>query len=179
LTREIASALSPKVRKVEEARLARYFRSIDKHSAALELAIDESFGGELDVLAWRNAFDSSDPTETLRTVAVTGSYSAIVNAYIEILKAASGTRLIGLLPHHRPRAAQAIQAVQGDGGLTADQATLLNNSYALEGRVEHASPDVDADEVREAVERLLEHLPELLMSTHAWLEPYGIAFQRR
>lgn len=120
MTREIAAALNPKAQKAEEARLARYFRSIDKHSAALKFAIGESFGGELDALAWRNAFDSSDPTDTLRTVVVTGSYSAIVNAYIEILKAGSGTRLIGLLPHHRPRAAQAIQAVQSDGGLTTD-----------------------------------------------------------
>jgi hypothetical protein len=129
----MATELSPKAQRAEEARLARYFRSIAKHAAALRLAVDESFGGELDAPSWRNAFDSSDPTDTLRTVAVTDSYSAVVNACVEILKAASGARLLGLLPHRRPHAGQAIKAAQEDGGLTPDQATLVNNSYVLEG----------------------------------------------
>jgi len=176
LTRKPSDKLSPKALEAEEARLARYFKSIDKHRAALKLIVAESFGGELDFLTWRNAFDSSDPTDTLRTVAVTGSYSAIVNAYTEILKASAGSRLIGLLPHRRPHAEQAFKAVKRDGGITAEQAELLSNSYVLEGRIEHASPDVDAEEVREAVERLLKDLPALIKSAQAWLESYGIAF---
>jgi len=177
LTRRLGATLSPKAQLAEEARLARYFESIEKHRSALELAIDESFGGELDILAWRNAFDSSDPADTLRTVAITGSYSAVINAAVEILKAASGARLVGLLPHRRPHAGQAIEAAQEDGGLTSDQAALLENSYVLEGRIEHASPDVDADEVREAVEQLLEGLPTLIKSLHVWLATYDVTFE--
>lgn len=61
-----------------------------------------------------------------------------------------------------------------DRGLSKDQAALLNEIYVLEGRLEHASPDVDAEEVRVAVERLRQALPRLVDSTHAWLRRHGI-----
>jgi hypothetical protein len=176
LNRERDSTLSPAALKAEEARLARYFKSISKHRAALKFVLDESFGGELDAFEWRRAFDSSDPSDTTRTVVITGSYSAIVNAYVEILKASASSRMTGLVPHRRPHAEQVLAAVQSDGGLTAEQAGLLSDSYVLEGRLEHASPDVGADEVREAVERLLGGLPGLIESALAWLESHGTSF---
>lgn len=95
---------------------------------------------------------------------------------IEILKAAAGSRLIGLLPHRRPHADQVFADVQSDGGLTKKQATLLSDSYVLEGRLEHASPDVDAEEVREQVERFRAELPGLIESIHTWLKSYDISF---
>jgi hypothetical protein len=95
---------------------------------------------------------------------VTGDYSAVLNAYVEILKASAGSRLIGLLPHRRPHASQVFEALVADKGLSKEQATLLNELYVLEGRLEHASPDVDAEEVRVAVERLRAALPELVKS---------------
>jgi hypothetical protein len=176
LTRELVTSLGPKALQAEEIRLARRFKSIRDHRAALEFAIAESFGGELDQRTWRQAFDSSDPTDLLRTMAITGSYSAIVNAYVEILKTAAGSRLIGLLPHRRPHADQVFSAVQDDGGLSEEQVTSLHGCYVLEGRIEHASPDVAADEVREAVERLLKALPGLIEGAVTWLESYGITF---
>lgn len=87
---------------------------------------------------------------------------------------ARGSRLIGLLPHRRPHAEQVFNAVADDGGLTADQAALLNELYGLEGRLEHASPDVDAEEVRVAVERLRDALPGLIDGVRAWLERHGV-----
>jgi hypothetical protein len=176
VTCELKTSLSPKALQAEEARLARLFQSIRKHRAGLDFAVEESFGGELDRRAWRGAFESSDPRDTIRTMAVTGSYSAIVNACVEILKAAAGSRLIGLLPHRRPHAEQVFKAVQSDGGLIEKQAALLNDSYVLEGRLEHASPDVDAEEVREQVERFRAELPGLVESIHTWLKSYGITF---
>lgn len=174
MSRELATTLSPAALAAEEARLARFVKSINKHRIALDFAVEESFGGELDPSAWRRAFDSSEPADTIRTVVITGSYSAIVNAYVEILKAAAGSRLIGLLPHRRPHAEQVFVAIHSDGGLTAEQVALLNESYVLEGRLEHASPDVDPEEVREQVERLREELPTLIESIHTWLTSYGI-----
>lgn len=50
----------------------------------------------------------------------------------------------------------------------------MNELYVLEGRLEHASPDVDADEVRDAVQRLREALPGLIESTRSWLQRHGI-----
>jgi hypothetical protein len=179
VTRELRTSLSPKALQAEEARLARLCKSIRKHRAGLDFAVEESFGGELDRKAWREAFESSDPHDTIRTMAVTGSYSAIVNASVEILKTAAGSRLIGLLPHRRPHADQVFAEVQNDGGLTAKQISLLNESYVLEGRLEHASPDVDAEEVREQVERFRAELPRLIESIHTWLKSYGITFGER
>lgn len=161
-------------RAAEQAKLARYCQTIHKHSKALELAIEENFGGELDPVQWRRAFDSTEPRDANRTMLVTGDYSAVLNAYVEILKASAGSRLIGLLAHRRPHAEQVFKAVNADGGLSDTQTTLLNELYVLEGRLEHASPDVDADEVRNAVERLRQARPELIASTRDWLRRHGV-----
>ncbi len=108
---------------------------------------------------------------------VTGDHSAVLNGYVEILKASAGSRLIGLLPHRRPHAEQTFEALVADGGLTEDQAALLNEIYVLEGRLEHASPDVDAEEVRDAVERLRQALPGLIESACVWLRSHGVELQ--
>jgi hypothetical protein len=85
----------------EQARLARFFQTINKHRKALDLAIEENFGGTLDPAEWRIAFESVEPRDANRTMVVTGDHSAVLNAYVEILKASVGARLIGLLPHRR------------------------------------------------------------------------------
>lgn len=168
--------IAPKALEAERARLARFFETIAKHTKALGLAIEQNFGGELDATEWRNAFESPEPQDANRTMVVTGGHSAILNAYVEVLKASAGSRLVGLLPYRRPHADQAIEAVRADGGLTKAQAALLNELYVLEGRLEHASPDVDAEEVREAVERLRAALPKLIDNVRAWLSRHGIEF---
>ncbi len=162
---------------VEQARLARFFQTINKHRKALDLAIGENFDGSLDPAEWRVAFESDEPHDANRTMVVTGDHSAILNAYVEILKASAGSRLIGLLPHRRPHAEQVFKALLADGGLSNDQAALLNEIYVLEGRLEHASPDVDAEEVRAAVERLRQALPTLIDSTRTWLRRHGVELQ--
>ncbi len=166
--------IDQKALQAEQARLARFFETINKHRRALDLAIAEEFGGRLDPVEWRRAFESSEPHDANRTMVVTGDHSAVLNAYVEVLKASAGSRLIGLLPHRRPHAAQTVEALVADGGLTKDQAVLLNEVYILEGRLEHASPDVDAEEVRDAVERLREALPGLVESTRTWLLRHGV-----
>lgn len=168
--------ISPKALEAERMRLARFFETINKHRRALDLAIEQNFDGALDATEWQKAFESPEPQDANRTMVVTGDHSAILNAYIEILKASAGSRLLGLLPHRRPHADQAIEAVRADKGLTNVQATLLNELYVLEGRLEHASPDVGAEEVQVAVEKLRASLPTLIESLHAWLARHGIEF---
>jgi hypothetical protein len=169
--------ISAKALLVEKARLARFFEAIGKHRNALDLAIDENFGGQLKTGEWRAAFESAEPHDANRTMVVTGDHSAVLNAYVEILKASAGSRLVGLVPYRRPRADQVFEALVADGGLEREQAALLNEIYVLEGRLEHASPDVDADEVRVAIERFREALPGLIGATHAWLRLHGIEFE--
>jgi hypothetical protein len=158
----------------EQARVSRFCQTIHKHRKALDLAIEQDFDGELNPVEWRRAFESIEPRDANRTMVVTGDHSAMLNAYVEILKTGAGSRLIGLLPHRRPHAEQVFKAVAEDGGLTADQAALLNELYVLEGRLEHASPDVDADEVRIAVQRLRKALPALIDSARTWLERHDV-----
>jgi hypothetical protein len=166
--------IPPRALRAEQARIVRFLETINKHRRALDLAIEEGFGGQLDAVEWRRAFESSEPGDANRTMVVTGDHSAILNAYVEILKTSAGTRLTGLLPHRRPHAAQAFAAVHADGGLDDRQARLLNEVYVLEGRLEHASPDVDAEEVRDAVERLREALPGLVRDAVGWLARHGV-----
>jgi hypothetical protein len=165
---------SGRARAAEQARLGRFCQTIHKHRGALDLAIELDFEGALDPVQWRRAFESIEPRDANRTMVVTGDYSAILNAYVEILKASAGSRLLGLLPHRRPHAEQVFAAVAADGGLTAGQAGLLSELYVLEGRLEHASPDVDAEEVRAAVQRLRDALPGLIESVRTWLERHGV-----
>lgn len=176
MAEQARASLDAKAERVEQARLARFFETIAKHHKALELAIEDNFGGRLGVVEWRAAFESAEPHDANRTMVVTGDHSAVLNAYVEILRASAGSRLLGLLPHRRPRAEQVFAAVAGDGGLDNEQVMLLNEIYVLEGRLEHASPDVDADEVRDAIERLRKALPGLIESTHAWLRGHDFDF---
>jgi len=171
------SNIDPNALMVEQARLARFFQSINKHRKALDLAIADDFGGTLDPVEWRSAFESIEPRDANRTMVVTGDHSALLNAYVEILRASAGSRLIGLLPHRRPHAEQVFKAVAADEGLTVLQATLLHELYILEGRLEHASPDVDAEEVRDGIERLRQALPGLIESAHTWLRRHGIELE--
>jgi len=96
--------LSSRALAAEQARLARFFQTINKHRKALDLAIEEGFGGKLDPADWRRAFESAEPHDANRTMVVTGDHSAALNAYVEILKASAGSRLISSLPHRRPSA---------------------------------------------------------------------------
>lgn len=169
--------IDAKALRVEKARLARFFEAIAKHRKALDLAVDENFSGQLDAAEWRAAFDSAEPHDANRTMVVTGDHSAVLNAYVEILKASAGSRLLGLVPYRRPHADQVFEALVADGGLDEEQARLLGEIYVLEGRLEHASPDVDAGEVRDAVERLRKALPSLIAGTQAWLRRHGVEFE--
>lgn len=169
-----SSQLDSKALRVEQARIGRFLESMAKHRKALELAIEEDFGGALDPAEWRKAFESAEPHDANRTMVVTGDHSAVLNAYVEILKASAGSRLVGLLPYRRPHAGQTFEALVEDGCLAADQADELNAAYAIEGRLEHASPDVDAGEVLETIERLRSALPGLIEAVLAWLERHGV-----
>lgn len=168
--------VSPKALEVEHARLARFLEAINKHCKALDLAIEQGFNGSLDAAEWRKAFESAEPHDANRTMVVTGDHSAILNAYVEVLRASAGSRLLGLLPHRRPHTDQVIDAVRADGGLTRDQAALLSKLYVLEGRLEHAFPDVEAEEVRDAVERLRAALPGLIDDLQSWLSGHRLEF---
>lgn len=61
-----------------------------------------------------------------------------------------------------------------DGGITKQQSEALHDLFVFEGRVQHASPDVDADQIREAVELLRAEAPGLIKNAVRWLDRHEI-----
>ena len=168
-----SSPLSPGLAKAETARLGKRMKSLSRHLAGLEAAIDE-FDGDLDLKQWQAAFESDDPQELNRCVTVTGGFSALVNGYVEMLKAA--TRLVGLTAGKKPRAETALGLIVTDGGLSQSQSDQIQELYLLEGRMQHVSTDVNAAELRDGVLQLRDSLPSLVKATVSWLAIRGITF---
>lgn len=168
-------SLPPSGQRAEEVRLAHRIESVEKHRVALEEAI-KPFGGErLDSSSWRRAFNSAEPRDVVARNGLTGCYSAIVNNYVELLK--TGSYLAGLTPHKRDHAAKTIDVVRDDGGISAEQARSLHRLYVFEGRIQHASPDITADEVREAVELMRTQASALIAAAIHWLAGHEIVIQ--
>ncbi len=157
--------------RVQTARLAQRIESLAEHRIGLDQAVAAISGKHLDPETWRHVFDSHDPLDIVARNGLTGCYSTFVNNYIELLK--TGAYLIGIASRKRSRTKETIDAVRQDGGITVEQASHLHELFSFEGRVQHASPDIDADEVREAVELLRAAAPDLIRSALTWLESSG------
>ncbi len=138
---------------------------------ALRKAINQ-FGESFDAKTWREAFDSADADDINRVFTVTGGYLALVNNTAEAIK--TGTKLSGLQPTPSLGLPGIIGAIRADGGFTDQQAKTFIELYRTRNRLQHASPDIDADEVRTQVRLLLNHLPRFIKSYLTWLAKHGI-----
>lgn len=164
--------LAASYRRAEEVRLIRRIQSLEVHRRGLDQAVEPFGGSGLDPQRWRDAFESVQPTDVVARNGVTGCYSAVINGYMELLK--TGAYLSGLTPHKKDSARNTIECVLADGGINPRQADCLHELFVFEGRVEHASPDIRADEVREAVELLRQHAAALIESAVNWLERHEV-----
>ncbi len=157
------------------AELDRLGAKLERHSAqrrALRRAMDQ-FGRDFDARAWTKAFDSPDPDDINRVFTVTGGYLALVNNTAEAVRA--GARLTGLRSTPgMPGVPGIIDAIRADGGFTSRQAETFTELYRTRNRLQHSSPDIQADEVHRQVRLLLRHLPRLVKSYLAWLEKYNV-----
>jgi len=139
---------------------------------ALRKAMRE-FGHEFDAKAWSDAFVSPEPDDINRVFAVTGGYLALINNTVEAIKA--GAKLAGTKPTMGlPGASGLIDAIRLDGGFSDRQAETFIELYRTRNRLQHSSPDIEADEVHRQVNLLLRHLPRLVKSYIAWLQKHGI-----
>lgn len=145
---------------------------------ALRKAINQ-FGENFDAETWREAFDSADADDINRVFTVTGGYLALVNNTAEAIK--TGTELTGLQPKTIKSLSREgvglpgiINAIRADGGFTDQQAKTFTELYRTRNRLQHASPDINADEIRAQVRLLLNHLPRFVKSYLAWLAKHGI-----
>jgi hypothetical protein len=133
----------------------------------------EQFGGDFNAERWAAAFDSSDPDDINRVFTVTGGYLALVNNTAEAIRA--GATLAQLKPQPGvPGLPGIIDAVCADGGITSAQAATFTKLYRTRNRLQHSSPDIEADELHRQVRLLLRHLPGFIKSYVAWLEAHEI-----
>jgi hypothetical protein len=157
------------------AELDRMNSKLERLSAqrkALRKAIGQ-FGDDFDAKEWTKAFDSPDPDDINRVFTVTGGYLALVNNTAEAIKA--GAKLTGLKPTPgTPGVPGIIDAIGASGGFTDQQAKTFIELYRTRNRLQHSSPDIQADEVHAQVRLLLNHLPGLVKSYLAWLATHEI-----
>jgi hypothetical protein len=170
-----APALAPGLASLETAELNRVGAKLERLSAqsrALRKAMLQ-FGEDFDAKAWTDAFDSPDLDDINRMYTVTGGYLALVNNTAEAVRA--GAKLTGTGPtagtHGIPGI---IDAIRVDGGFTHRQAETFTELYRTRNHLQHASSDIQADEVHRQVRLLLGHLPRLVKSYLAWLERHGV-----
>ena len=157
---------------VELNRLDTKLARLSTQSRALRKAIRQ-FGKDFDAPTWIAAFNSSDLDDINRVYTVTGGYLALVNNMAEALRA--GVKLTGTKRSAGAHGiAGIVEAIKGDGGFTRQQAETFEELYRTRNRLQHASPDIQADEVHKQVRLLLGHLPRLVKSYLAWLQKHGV-----
>jgi hypothetical protein len=159
----------------QAAQLDRLSAKLERLSAqrtALRKAMNP-FGGDFNAKGWTEAFDSPDPDDINRVFTVTGGYLALVNNTVEAVRA--GAKLTGLKPSPgMPGVSGMIDAIRVDGGFTSGQAETFTELYRTRNRLQHSSPDIQADEVHRQVRLLLRHLPRFVASYLAWLHAHNI-----
>jgi hypothetical protein len=70
--------------------------------------------------------------------------------------------------------AGSIDAIRLDDGFSEQQAETFIELYRTRNRLQHSSPDIEADEIHRQVLLLLRHLPRFVKSYVAWLQKRGI-----
>jgi hypothetical protein len=140
---------------------------------AQEKALRRALEAFTDLPEWETAFDSTDPDViNLRVLPVKGNFEALVNHMCEIVKRSH--RLAGLEPITRNRAVERyVRAVGDAGGLTERQVDRLVELNVMRNRLQHASPDVAADEVWELARALPRSLAGMRRKLLRWLAASG------
>jgi hypothetical protein len=153
-------------------RLSAKLERLSAQRTALRKAMSQ-FGGDFDAKVWKKAFESPDPDDINRVFTVTGGYLALVNNTVEAVRA--GAKLTGLKSSPgMPGVPGIIDAIRVDGGFTSRQAETFTELYRTRNRLQHSSPDIQADEVHRQVRRVLRHLPRFVESYLAWLEENNV-----
>lgn len=162
----------------DEARIRSRFKRLGPQRRALVVALrpfsDEQ--GRFDQRLWAEAFESTDPEIIYRVVGAIGMFERLVNHLNGMLVA--GARLADLSVASQERAPSTpsvITAIRDDGGLSANQAEVLIRLNRTRNLLQHASAEVQADDVHADVELLLKTLQRLVSSYVTWLERHGIA----
>jgi len=161
---------------IDEDRIIDRFKRLGRQRRALQVTLRPFGDGErLDPREWEQGFTSADPEVIAQVVAVTGAYQMLVNHLMEMLQAAG--RLAGLEAcrgNTRPSGPDLIKAVVSDGGLTDHQMDVLLRLYRTRNALQHSSPGVQANDLREDIELLQKTLVRFVKSYLDWLKRYEV-----
>jgi uncharacterized protein YutE (UPF0331/DUF86 family) len=154
------------------ARIRQRLTRMAAQRRALQLAVaryadDE---GQFDLTRWTEAFESANPATINQVVEVTGGYQMLVNHLIEALR--TGATLAGMAGRQSGR--ELIAAIRDDGGFSPGQAEVLVALYRTRNRLQHASPDIQADEIHDQVTALLRAFPRLVRSFVDWMARHDV-----
>lgn len=162
----------------DEARLVGRLKRLAPQQKALLLALQpfSDSHGRFDRERWRSAFADPDPEAVLKVAAVTGLFNQLVNHLIEMLQVAARLRGLDISRgEEKPSTPGLLAAVRGDGGLTANQESVLKRLQGMRNELQHASPGVEADEVYDDILLLARTLKRFAQSHLAWLSSHDIA----
>lgn len=163
---------SAAARTAEIDRMAAKLKRLPAQRRALNAAI-RAFGDDFDHVEWGRAFASEEVLDINRVLQVTGGYLILVNNTIEAVKI--GAALARLAPADGRRGASGtIDAIRRDGGVSREQAETFISLYATRNLLQHASTDVEADDVHRQVKLLLRSLPGFVRSFVSWLARRGV-----
>jgi hypothetical protein len=130
-------------------RLSAKLERLATQSRALRKAMLQ-FGENFDIKTWTEAFNSSDIDDINHVYTVTGGYLALVNNMAEAVRA--GAKLTGTKPSEGAHGLPAtVEAIRAGGGFTDQQAETFTELYRTRNHLQHASPDIQADEVHQQV----------------------------
>lgn len=159
-------------RLVEIDRIAARLERLPAQRRALNLSV-RAFGDDFDRVEWAIAFESAEAVDINRVLPVTGGFLALTNNTVEAVKI--GAALVGVQAADGKRGASgAIDAIRLDGGISPEQAESLTKIYRTRNALQHASTDVQADEIHRHVKLLLYSLPGFVRSFVSWLERRGV-----
>jgi hypothetical protein len=164
-------------REDDVARIRARFKRLGPQQRALILAIrpfnDEQ--GRFDRDKWAEAFVSSEPKTIHEVIGVTGTFERLINHLNGMLS--TGAQLVELTVaggESAPSAPAVINAIRDDGGLTPSQADVLVRLNRTRNHLQHASLDVQADELHADIELLLKSLKRLVKSYVEWLARHDV-----
>lgn len=166
------SSLKPRARRAEVLRLGRRMETLNYHRQGLEDALLEwnQEGGMPNKYEWEQSFRS--PKDTNKVLLVTANFSVLVNTSVEMFR--TGARLAGLLPGRRPSSKEVVKVFYQEEILSITQKETLDTVVTLEGKLEHLSPDVQAKDIWNAVDKLRIELPEIIENLLEWLKTQSI-----
>ena len=131
-----------------------------RHLLTLDYAA-AAFGADFELIAFEDAWRSSEPEQLARAYAVQAGYENVINACIAI--AQELCRLERWAPSGaEPSSIEALRLLHEHGVITAGTRGALKDAQERRSEVQHDYVNVAAREIHAAARQVIEHAPLML-----------------